>query len=350
MKDFEIGTTEPEQQEQREKLEAARKAWYEQALCVDKAASLCNLPRAEWDNETKQAIVDRFRGKHFDSLGQFVQGKFRLNVEEAVFLLDQGLLEIFYQRMPLAISDGYALLSECDYPLSRFLVFSYLRRLGYIVLRHSDAANQASTETAKPKFSKNVKGVSQALPSTQSRGWWPSNESDDAWQRIEPLKPNAKQLFVVKRLGRMGRCTVYKDDTNMLEAIHTMRHQKKPRFRNATQPAHMAFMPSEGARLEMKQIASNGSNSTNAQIVFDVYKPTAQWKRQNPGQPSFMVVVCEFWDQFPPLDALAELEQRCAPVPLKCCVVSSGEVSFVGFHQNLPQASNNKANAADTAE
>ncbi|CAL1414886.1 unnamed protein product [Linum trigynum] len=61
--------------------------------------------------------------------------------------------------------------------------------------------------------------------------------------------------------------------------------------------------------------------------VFDVYLPNSKFRKYSPGQPNFLL--CLIRDNMPPSRVKIEaLESLCDGIPVKCCHVEHGRVSF----------------------
>lgn len=96
----------------------------------------------------ERSLQQLSRAEQTDSEG----GKLYIEVEEALFLVDQGILELYYQGMPMAFNQAVRLLDVCQFSWNRYLVYdhpleldsysrlmqnryAHLKRAGYIVIR-----------------------------------------------------------------------------------------------------------------------------------------------------------------------------------------------------------------------
>lgn len=67
-------------------------------------------------------------------------------------------------------------------------------------------------------------------------------------------------------------------------------------------------------------------------IAFDVYPPDSNFKRSNPGLPSFHVAVCSFAQSSPTFGEMQELLRQCGNTPLRIATVAdSGTVVMFGL-------------------
>ena len=110
-----------------------------------------HLPKAhlsaKHDALSGRSIVENPKGPHFRTAGRAGQsGAESLLQEESLFLLERGNLD---QRasesdpnsdhMPYSLQQTYSTLTEI--PLDTYLVYSALKRSGYIVMRASELSN-----------------------------------------------------------------------------------------------------------------------------------------------------------------------------------------------------------------
>ncbi|KAM7371492.1 hypothetical protein PAMP_008729 [Pampus punctatissimus] len=65
--------------------------------------------------------------------------------EEALYLMECGNVQVFYQDLPLSIQDGYErFLSSNTVSLQQYQVFGHLKRLGYVVHRFNPSSEPSS--------------------------------------------------------------------------------------------------------------------------------------------------------------------------------------------------------------
>ncbi|XP_076609609.1 tRNA-splicing endonuclease subunit Sen54 isoform X2 [Chaetodon auriga] len=78
-------------------------------------------------------------------MGFSANGKQHLLPEEALYLMECGSLQVFYQDLPLSIQDGYErFLSSHTVSLQQYQVFGHLKRLGYVVHRFDPSSEPSS--------------------------------------------------------------------------------------------------------------------------------------------------------------------------------------------------------------
>uniref|UniRef100_K9ILX0 Putative trna-splicing endonuclease subunit sen54 n=1 Tax=Desmodus rotundus TaxID=9430 RepID=K9ILX0_DESRO len=112
-----------------------------QLLAEERVERLGSLVAAEWRPEEGFVELKSPAGKFWQTMGFSEQGRQRLHPEEALYLLECGSIQLFYQDLPLSIQEAYQLLlSEDTVTFLQYQVFSHLKRLGYVVRRFQPSA------------------------------------------------------------------------------------------------------------------------------------------------------------------------------------------------------------------
>ncbi|XP_054449233.1 tRNA-splicing endonuclease subunit Sen54 [Pteronotus mesoamericanus] len=107
-----------------------------QLLAEERVERLSSLVDAEWRPEEGFVELKSPAGKFWQTMGFSEQGRQRLHPEEALYLLECGSIQLFYQDLPLSIQEAYQLLlTEDTVTFLQYQVFSHLKRLGYVVRR-----------------------------------------------------------------------------------------------------------------------------------------------------------------------------------------------------------------------
>ncbi|XP_077183939.1 tRNA-splicing endonuclease subunit Sen54 isoform X2 [Paroedura picta] len=127
-------------EEQEERLRQCRDEHW-QLLREERVERLGSLVKAEWKPQEGIIELKSPAGKFWHTMGSSEHGKQYLLPEEALYLLECGSIQLFYNDLPLSVQEAYeTLLSQMSMSLLKYQVFSHLKRLGYIVLRfHSSA-------------------------------------------------------------------------------------------------------------------------------------------------------------------------------------------------------------------
>ncbi|KAL7861011.1 hypothetical protein AOLI_G00173600 [Acnodon oligacanthus] len=102
----------------------------------ERVERLGNLVNAEWIPEERLVKLQSPAGKFWQTMGFSDRGKQCLLPEEALYLMECGSVQVFYQDVPLSIQEGYEqFLSPETVTLHQYQVFGHLKRLGYVVNR-----------------------------------------------------------------------------------------------------------------------------------------------------------------------------------------------------------------------
>ncbi|KAG9263961.1 tRNA-splicing endonuclease subunit Sen54 isoform X1 [Astyanax mexicanus] len=105
-------------------------------VAEERVERLGNLVNAEWIPEEKLVKLQSPAGKFWQTMGFSHCGKQCLLPEEALYLMECGNVQVFYQDLPLSIQEGYErFLSPETVTLHQYQVFGHLKRLGYVVNR-----------------------------------------------------------------------------------------------------------------------------------------------------------------------------------------------------------------------
>ncbi|XP_052052008.1 tRNA-splicing endonuclease subunit Sen54 isoform X2 [Apodemus sylvaticus] len=143
---------------QAERLRLCRQELW-QLLAEERVERLGSLVAAEWRPEEGFVELTSPAGKFWQTMGYSEEGRQRLHPEEALYLLECGSIQLFYQDLPLSIQEAYQLLlTEDTLSFLQYQVFSHLKRLGYVVRRF-----QLSSVVSPYERQLNLDGYAQCL-------------------------------------------------------------------------------------------------------------------------------------------------------------------------------------------
>ncbi|KAF6097926.1 tRNA splicing endonuclease subunit 54 [Phyllostomus discolor] len=159
-----------------------------QLLAEERVERLGSLVAAEWRPEEGLVELKSPAGKFWQTMGFSEQGRQRLHPEEALYLLECGSIQLFYQDLPLSVQEAYQLLlSEDTVTFLQYQVFSHLKRLGYVVRRFQPSANPSPYERQL-----NLDSSAQSLEDQSgkrkrsSSSSWPTNKKPKALENPLP--------------------------------------------------------------------------------------------------------------------------------------------------------------------
>ncbi|KAF2073232.1 hypothetical protein CYY_005459 [Polysphondylium violaceum] len=101
-----------------------------------KSSSKNQISMAHWVEKEKKFNVTLRKGKYFESMGHQVGSNLYIFIEEALFLQDLGTLELYMNQVPLSIQEAFKLLEVCELPLYKYIAYSYLKKMGYHIIRY----------------------------------------------------------------------------------------------------------------------------------------------------------------------------------------------------------------------
>ncbi|XP_028311097.1 tRNA-splicing endonuclease subunit Sen54 [Gouania willdenowi] len=133
-----------ESEDQQQRLEQSlREHW--SLLSEERVERTGNLVKALWIPEDHVVELQSPAGKFWQTMGFSSEGRQFLHPEEALYLMECGNVQVFYQDLPFSIQDGYEhFLSSSSVSLQQYQVFGHLKRLGYVVLRFDSSSETTS--------------------------------------------------------------------------------------------------------------------------------------------------------------------------------------------------------------
>ncbi|CAN6657018.1 tRNA-splicing endonuclease subunit Sen54p [Trichomonascus vanleenenianus] len=243
-------------------LKDSRNAMYE-ALSQERKHASKNHIRATWFSDLKKARVDIARGPHFTTIGKAdSSGVIWLCPEEVIYLVERGSMELWYPNgVSMPLQAVYASVAETESDLDQLHVYSYLKKIGYIVMR----ANEEE-ESRQPIYQAYTPSIVEMGLST-AKAFLRSFKSKD---------------ILADRKCYRSYMQIYKD----LEIIPYHK------------PPHNTLDP----------VVSPKSQVEPFTITYNVWKPSTQFRKANPGEPHYKVcVVSARHDRMPTLDQISRL-------------------------------------------
>lgn len=286
---------------------------YSQCLKEERICRKMNLSVAAWNGETKLALVTTLKGSTLQKFGfQTKDGKF-LYPEECLFLIEQGILELFLEDISLSLQESYMLLLQHQPSYEYYQIYANLCRQGYLVTRYKEGIRDEN--------------LIEKIP----HKWDRTDTTDEV--SLENENPTNAEI---------------KDSNSPLETGYMKELWKRGSVNPLIQPSQATSTATVLSKLQLSKIVqlkdlSSTKNSTNVstkhEINFDVYtsKELRKQTKNNTALPQFRVVVCKYDEKPPSLFELSRLTQNSEGVHLKVGVVHQGTVTFYGmFSTDLP--------------
>ncbi|EDO47817.1 predicted protein [Nematostella vectensis] len=250
-----------------------------------------NLSVGIWVPEKAMIKIEAAKGTHWNHFGVTINSVLWAAPEEALFLLEQGSLELYYGGMPLTLQQAFSILLPHMFTLDHYIVYAYLLRLGFIVVKH---------------HKKSFRGSRQSNATADEKG----NRSTDV---------SSSSIQVSDTIMSSPAACLWKDESGC-----------KPLLRPSDARSTAAVL-SKLQVVKTQRMTSTAAQASKYLIAFDVYQPGSGYKKTTPGSPYICICICRFLDPVPSLTDITHLTQEAHPTPVKFAVVSGGNVSIYSF-------------------
>lgn len=118
---------------QQDTLMQSREAMYE-ALSKPASSLAKHVVECDWNDELARGYVRKVKGNYFNTIGWSMKALTCVNPEEIIYLVQRGSMVCFYNNQPLSV-EGVMSLTLSRVSVDKVHVYSYLKRLGYVVRR-----------------------------------------------------------------------------------------------------------------------------------------------------------------------------------------------------------------------
>ncbi|QPG76550.1 hypothetical protein FOA43_003939 [Brettanomyces nanus] len=230
------------------------------------------------------------RGKFLESMGRMDSHSLcYFDYEEALYLIERGtcLARLYdededknakYQKMlPLSLETVYSLLIHDDEQLDRYLVYSFLKRNGYVVTRHQEFDHVI----CEPK------------------------EDVVNYNQLTSLNPHNRMSLWTCLLARLSNWWNVSFPYKFAMSYFNVFSYLSWKVRRMSYPKPAAPKDLELQSDECKQYF----------IAFNVWKPMSKFKKKNPPLPDFQVVPVKAWWEFPRAQDIKYLISRARTNP-----------------------------------
>lgn len=252
---------------------------------------------AVWHADIGKAKVDVARGPHFNTLGKSdSNGSVWLFPEEVIYLVERGSLECFFpEGSPMSLQAAYAACIRNEGDLERLQVYTYLKKLGFIVARSKSYENDYSTKDNSPykivpeqhKITSILYGYA-AICLLNARNLY-TTASTLLGVSPAPLSKPVREIVLSR--------AVYTSYPQLYDDLDIIPYHKPPH----TNTIHKPFDTPEP--------------EYPYRVAFNVWKPTAgSFKKSAPGDPDFRIAVASTRDTRAPTLAQAMSLLNSVPV------------------------------------
>ncbi|KAI8810494.1 tRNA-splicing endonuclease subunit sen54 N-term-domain-containing protein [Cladochytrium replicatum] len=238
-----------------------------------------NMSQGVWDPSIHRAVITKPRGVHFETMGLTVNKEIQLLPEEAMFLVDRGSLALQTKRasnsgVAMSVQHCYAAMVSIEgskngetVTMDEYLVYGYLRRLGFVVMRYKDPPSRASSDTSITPFTKSIWSKISLLFSNAYRAIVESAQRASSWLLPGQLwQGNPESLVDMRRYN--SEKNVFRD----LKIVPCATNAKK-----------------SGPGEQQPNCLKHGSTIIKPQ--FSVWRPTPNFRKSAPGPPAWHLFV-----------------------------------------------------------
>lgn len=111
--------------------------YYEELGTILSEERVCkrgSLSSGHWDADKELIIVEKARGSHWQKFGTKLGNLCYALPEEGLFLIEQGLFELYLNQLPLSMQEAWMMLHEHIPSLEYYSTFAFLCRQGFGVV------------------------------------------------------------------------------------------------------------------------------------------------------------------------------------------------------------------------
>lgn len=238
---------------------------------------------AVWHSEVRKAKIEVARGPHFNTIGKSdSSGSVWLYPEEVIYLVERGSLECFFlEGSPMSLQAAYAVCINEEGDLERLQVYTYLKKLGFIVMRAKSYENGfMATDDSPYKIVPQMREIKSvlygyaAVVMLNAQNFY-KTASTLLGVKSAPLSSPADRIVLTQ--------PVYTSYPNIYDDLDIVPHHKPPH----SNTIHASL--------------SSAEPEYPYRVAFDVWKPTAgSFRKSAPGEPNFRVAVVSTRDSRAP--------------------------------------------------
>lgn len=237
-------------------------------------------------NDYDDLFMTQPKGKFLETMG-FIdnQNICHFGFEEVLYLVERGscMLKFWdksnpaknniYEKMPpLSLQSAYSILIKNEEQLNQYMVYSILKRDGYIINRHEEFSGQVSDKKVDLFKSE------QELFKNIQMSWWTQ------------VLARVSEIFQID--------FPYKFAFSYFNIFTYLRSQIKPQS-----------LP------KLKNVNVVRPKSKNYKISFNVWKPSPNFKKKNPPLPDYQLTIFKATDTLPKYSEIRSLLERANSNP-----------------------------------
>ncbi|RHZ55433.1 hypothetical protein Glove_415g9 [Diversispora epigaea] len=272
------------------------------ALSEERSTSSRKICKGIWYKSPINKIkIITARGNHLHNMGHSINGQIWLYPEEALFLLERGMLTIEFKDVPVSIQQAYMLMMTGDefITLEKYQVYTYLKRIGFTVMRppsQSQSLSSTNSLSSSPPDKKNDSPSSHESNNQENqaiiKNYFSWRLSSFKFWLLKPFtyisryylfsKPPCSSRLQINPIVEPESCDTYEQVFKKLQIIQ--------RSKDAD------------IGLTANELKFEEDNQEDYKIDFYVHRQSQdkKFKKKSPGEPLFRVVVASAMVQKPP--------------------------------------------------
>eukprot|EP01095_Lingulamoeba_sp_RSL-Kostka_P011123 TRINITY_DN4156_c3_g1_i2.p1 TRINITY_DN4156_c3_g1~~TRINITY_DN4156_c3_g1_i2.p1 ORF type:complete len:462 (-),score=125.77 TRINITY_DN4156_c3_g1_i2:153-1538(-) len=355
-----------------------------------------------WDDKLNLIEVLKMKSVDWSKLGLSINGKRYLYIEEALFLLESTKLLIKVKKENLmeeeidkndrddmkkeeeeeninqeeeeeeeidikvkrendlkkklenyrmcSIQECFEYLYLSNVPIKNYLVYSYLKRQGFIIQRYNPLLKCTSEEiipknkqTKKQKNNKKDEKINISLENKEQHNEHNSNNNNENNENNENNIPKSRSWYPKETILPQNYVAykrfMYNNSLVIKEIENYNLKQSKLRNNNNNNEENKSYL-----NRILFDISNLNKIEEGITFQYDVWKPRKGFSIKNPPPPNFRIVVCSWDDPHPSLSEIEYLFYLNQPVfNFKLCLITSTyDISFFTYISHLtPSPSKN---------
>ncbi|ODV60984.1 tRNA splicing endonuclease subunit SEN54 ASCRUDRAFT_80775 [Ascoidea rubescens DSM 1968] len=259
-------------------------------------------------HDINKAVINKPKGNYFKDIGTVNRynsdNQLYLNWEELLYLMERGNLEVFNSTngVPISVQNCYSNCIKSNHDLDKYLVYSTLKRHGYLIQRHnenqdnSDDHNDYTHRQNLQNFVFNGQDDEKSVISTDVlinndnffvRNYWSiiklvnNNSTLKLFKNSIILYLRKKSLlsypvFASTKHFSSKHYKSYLDIYNSLQLIKYHNPYKRGiSFTNYNSNSN----------------SNNNNNNNKFKIIYNIWKPQVNFKKSNPPKPDYKIII-----------------------------------------------------------
>lgn len=253
-------------------------------------------------------------------------------VEEVVWMVEAGQAAVLHRGIQMSIQQCYLLLGSFLITPAKFLVYSYLKRAGYVVLPHKTLLDFEDDEG-----SMEWKHLGKPFFPSYLLDQFPTLESMTLTQPLFLHNPKFMEIFGICESASKLNFEAMKISEQSKDFKEAIRPRYWPRFdRFSHHVSTWSEFRMQRAKILRKVSSKHVPNSPQLPIDYDVYMGSGAFHRNISPKPIYRLVVLDMSLPFPSISSLHWLSSQLLEGKLLIALVQHASIVFYNInHQRV---------------